>query len=52
VTDASYLTWNAEQHAFIFADGRMKDIGVPSGMTSSYEYAINARGNVVGHAEN
>lgn len=38
-------------HAFLWQNGQMIDLGVPSGFNVSYAFGINADGQVVGYAD-
>jgi probable HAF family extracellular repeat protein len=49
ITGYAYV--NGSAHAFIYRDGVMADLGTPQGCGSSYGYAINAGGQVVGYAD-
>ena len=50
VVGTSRIAGDAHQHAFVYENGAMRDLGVPAGFTDSAATAIDAAGHVAGHA--
>lgn len=50
VVGSSYDLLSGTQHAFLWGNGQMRDLGTPAGFSDSMAVAINASGQVVGLA--